>query len=217
MNELEQLQTRCVSHEIRNHVSICEMYSQIITKHLERDGYSNEAVTNALECIQKSLKIISTTLLDLKSLNKIEQKVCDLSSCINEAVRLSKAYTLNKNIIINNKTDITAEIFVDENKFLACIVNIIKNAVEAIENNGEITINTKLTGKVASITISNDGRPISREKQEEIFKEGYTTKATGSGLGLHICKENLKSQNADLTLLKSDNTETSFEIRIPIQ
>ncbi len=217
MNELEQLQTRCVSHEIRNHVSICEMYSQIIAKHIERDKYSNESVTNALECIQKSLKIINATLLDLKSLNKIEQKACDLSSCINEAVRLSKAYTLNKNIIIDNKSDVTAKIFVDENKFLACIVNIIKNAIEAMEDKGEISIKTEITDETARIKISNNGKPISKEKREEIFKEGFTTKATGSGLGLHICKENLKSQNADLNLLKSDNTETTFEIRIPVQ
>ena len=79
MDELIKLQTRCVAHEIRNHVSICEMYSEIIKKNLEKDNYANNSVNNAIECIKKSLRIISTTLIDLKSINNFEEKECDLS------------------------------------------------------------------------------------------------------------------------------------------
>ena len=57
---------------------------------------------------------------------------------------------------------------------------------------------------------------ISKDKQKEIFEEGYTTKQTGSGLGLHICKCNLQAQNAELKLNKSTKSVTEFEITIPI-
>ena len=60
-------QIRCVSHEIRNHLSICDMYSQIIKRNLEKDGVNNSSIENALNCIQKSIQIIGTNLLDLKS------------------------------------------------------------------------------------------------------------------------------------------------------
>ena len=101
MDKLLELQTRCVSHEIRNHVSICDMYTEIIKKHLERSNYKNESVENALDCIKKSLKIIGTSLLDLKLVCNLEFKNCELQYLIEESVRLAKAYTLGKNIIID--------------------------------------------------------------------------------------------------------------------
>ncbi len=218
MDELDliKLQTRCVSHEIRNHISICEMYTEILKKNLERDGYKNNSAENAIECIKKSLKIISTTLLDLKSVNNFVPHNCDFKTLVEEGARLSDAYIQGKNITINSFVKNTASIYVDENKFLACIVNIIKNAIEAIEIKGEINIMGEIKDKVAHLRISNNGKIISKEKQKEIFEEGFTTKPTGNGLGLHICKCNLKAQNADLKLNKSTKSITEFEITIPV-
>ena len=133
-----------------------------------------------------------------------------------QAINMSKAYTHGRDIQITSNIATDIDIFVDENKFLACIVNIIKNAAEAIEEEGLIEVTAKLDNKLAHIVITNNGKPISQEAQQNIFKEGYSTKATGSGLGLHICKENLKAQSADLLLVKSDNNETVFKIIIPV-
>lgn len=216
MDKLIQLQTRCVSHEIRNHVSICDMYTEIIKKHLAKSSYENESVDNALECIQKSLKIISTSLLDLKMINNFEPQNCELKYIIEEGVRLANAYTLGKEITINCTIRNSAQIYIDENKFLACIVNIIKNGIEAIENKGEIEVFADVINSIAHIKISNNGEMIPKEKQEQIFSEGYTTKSTGCGLGLHICKTHLEMQQAKLTLNKSTKARTEFEITIPV-
>ena len=214
--EIIQLQTRCVSHEIRNQVSICEMYSEIIKKHLEKTGYENQSVSNAIECIKKSLKIIGNSLIDLKSLNNFEPKKCDLKALVEEGVRLSNAYTQGKNIKIDCFVKNTAPILVDENKFLACVVNIIKNGIEAIDYDGFVQVIAEIKDSKAHIRISNNGKMISKEKQKAIFEEGFTTKETGSGLGLHICKTNLNAQNAELRLNKSTKAITEFEIIIPV-
>lgn len=214
--EMIQLQTRCVSHEIRNHISICEMYTEIIKKNLERDGYQKDSVNNAIDCIKKSLKIISNSLLDLKSINNFEPKTCDLKFLTEEGVRLAGAYTQGKEIELYCLVKNTANIFVDDNKFLACIVNIIKNAIEAIEIKGEINVIADVKDKFAHIKLQNNGKMISKEKQKEIFEQGYTTKPTGSGLGLNICKNNLEAQNAELRLNKSTKSITEFEIIVPV-
>ena len=88
-----KLQIRCVSHEIRNHLSICDMYSQIIRKNLEKSNIENPSIENALDCIQKSIQIIGTNLLDLKSLNSTTERIYDFKSIIEKGVELSKAYT----------------------------------------------------------------------------------------------------------------------------
>ena len=216
MNETEQLQIRCTSHEIRNQVSICEMYSEIIKKHIEKDGYKNESVENALDCIKKAIKIISNSLVDLKSMNNFEPKVCDIKYLVEEGIRLSRAYIFGKHIDIDENLGFNSNVFVDEVKFIACVVNIIKNASEAIDDKGRISVIVKQLGDDIIVSISNNGKMIPLEKQKEIFEEGYTTKVTGSGLGLHICKKNLEALNASLSLVKSDNEMTEFEIKVPV-
>lgn len=216
MNDLIKEQSRCIAHEMRNHISICELYTQIIKKNLEKEGIQNTSLNNALNCINKSLKIMSNSLLDLKSLDNFNLKKVNIKKILEEGIKLATAYISDKKIKITSNINIDAEVFIDENKFLACIVNIIKNAIEAIKKEGKINVSPEIEGDYIHIKISNDGEPISQEKQKSIFEEGFTTKPTGSGLGLHICANNLKAQNATLKLTKSTTEITEFEIILPI-
>ena len=201
---------------MRNHLSICELYTQIIRKNLEKEGIKNSSIENALNCINKSLKIMNNNLLDLKSLNNFSPKICSIKKILEEGIKLSQVYICEKNIKIASDLQTDANVYIDENKFLACIVNIIKNAIEAISKEGKIRISLQLADGKAHIKISNNGEAISKEKQKAIFEEGFTTKPTGSGLGLHICANNLKVQNAILQLAESTPEKTVFEIVLPI-
>ena len=216
MNDLIKELSRCIAHEMRNHISICELYTQIIKKNLEKEGIQNTSLNNALNCINKSLKIMSNSLLDLKSLDNFNLKKVNIKKVLEEGIKLATAYISDKKIKMTSNINIDAEVFIDENKFLACIVNIIKNAIEAIKKEGKINVSLEIEGDYIHIKISNDGEPISQEKQKSIFEEGFTTKPTGSGLGLHICANNLKAQNATLKLTKSTTEITEFEIILPI-
>ena len=201
---------------MRNHLSICELYTQIIRKNLEKEGIKNSSIENALNCINKSLKIMNNNLLDLKSLNNFSPKICSIKKILEEGIKLSQVYICEKDIKITSDLQTDANVYIDENKFLACIVNIIKNAIEAISKEGKIRISLQLADGKAHIKISNNGEAISEEKQKAIFEEGFTTKPTGSGLGLHICANNLKVQNAILQLAESTPEKTVFEIVLPL-
>ena len=94
------------------------------------------------------------------------------------------------------------------------LVNLIKNAVEAINDKGEITLKTSIKDDFISIVVSNTGEMIPEDKQSKIFEDGFTTKNTGSGIGLYVCRQILSEQFARLELLKSDKKSTDFEILI---
>lgn len=207
-------QIRFVSHEIRNHLSVCDMYSQIIKRHTENDGYENTSVKNAINCIQKSLQIIAMNLTDLKSLNVNSQTSVNFKSVIEKSVELAKAYVEDKDINFEVFIKNSADIQIDENRLISCIVNIIKNAIESIEIRGKISILGEVKNSMAILKISNNGKPIPTDKQKKIFDCGYTSKQNGSGFGLNICKQFLNSQNANLELVKSNRTETIFKITI---
>lgn len=213
MNNLISEQSRCIAHEIRNHISICELYTRIIKKNLENEGIENDSIDNAIKCITKSLKIMNNSLLDLKSLNNFSPEICDIQAVLQEGINLSTVYIGDKDIKINLDAKDTAPVYIDENKFLACVVNIIKNAIEAIHEKGRINIQLKIQDKVV-IKISNNGEQI--KNPQEIFNVGFTTKQTGSGLGLHICANNLQAQNAELKLTQSTPEITEFEITLPV-
>ena len=217
-SELTNLQQkiRCVSHEIRNHLSICDMYSQIVRKNLEKLGVENSSIDNALDCIKQSVQIIESNLLDLKSLNQNSAKVVDFKSVVERGVELSRAYVVEKDIEITFFAKNTAEIGVDLERFLSVIVNIIKNGIEAIEIKGQIEVWAEVKDGVGVIKISNDGKPIPKNKQEKIFEKDYTTKQNGCGLGLAICRKYLENQKGTLNLVRSLKNKTTFEITVPV-
>ncbi|MCI1273907.1 MAG: HAMP domain-containing histidine kinase [Clostridiaceae bacterium] len=207
-----QNQVRCISHEIRNHLSICELYSEIINKNLQKEHIKNPSIENAISCIKKSLQVMSNCLVELKSMDNLVINNYDIRTLLMTSVEMSKVYVQDKNIKIETNLKDTATVSVDENKFIACVVNIIKNAIEAITSDGKIIVTSILENGVIKIKILNNGEMISESKQKNIFSEGFTTKRTGSGLGLYICKQNLEAQGADLKLVKSTKKETIFEI-----
>ncbi len=209
-------QIRYVSHEIRNHLSICDMYSQIIKRTLEKSGIENESLNNAISCIQQSVKVIGSNLLELKSINSGVKRIYDFKTLITKGVEMSKAYICDKDIEFEVFIKNSANIELDENRFLACMVNIIKNGIEAIEIKGKISVLAEIKDNKGIIRISNNGKPIPKDKQDTIFECGYTTKKTGTGLGLAICKKYLTEQNATLELKKSVKGQTTFEIEVNV-
>lgn len=214
LTEINQ-KIRCVSHEIRNHISICDMYSQIIRKNLEKAGFHNSSVDKALDCISQSVQIIESNLLDLKSVNANSERIIDFAAAVSCGVDLAKAYIIEKDISIEFYVKNTADLKVDTDRFLAVIVNIIKNGIEAIEIKGKIEVLAEVKNGVGIIKISNNGKPVPKEKREKIFTPDCTTKQNGCGLGLYICRKYLEAQNGVLTLTSSTKAKTTFEIKIP--
>ena len=125
---------------------------------------------------------------------------------------------MNKNINFYINLDNNSEILADKNKFEAVIINVIKNACEAFDDKiteeKKITITTKEENNFISIIISNNAKQI--EDAQKIFDDGYTTKSTGNGYGLAICKKTIENLSGKFELLKSDKTSTDFRILMSI-
>lgn len=217
---LEFLSTKSshIAHEMRNLLSICQLYSSIIEKQEAKIKFEDEetkkSVCNARECIRKSMKMTGNLLLDFKSMNNVDLKEHDLKELVQSSVDLAQIYSNGKNIDFEVVIPQTTNILADESKLLSVFINLIKNAIESIEEQGKISVSTEIGDENVKIKISNNGKPISKEIQDKIFEEGFTTKPTGSGLGLVICKKTLEEQFAQLQLGKSDNDSTEFEITV---
>ena len=205
--------SRYISHEIKNQLSIIDIYTKIIEK-----TSKEKTINNATCMIFNALKSTTKLLQDLKSFSETDLNVYNLNSVITETVlavsEMAKAGDIN--ISADLKEDIN--VVIDKDKFQNVLLNLIKNSIEALNEtdrgNKEIEVSTSVKGSKVSVFIKNNGEKISKENQEKIFEEGFTTKETGSGLGLFICKQNLAEQFCELSLLKSTAAFTVFEIKM---
>lgn len=200
-----------VSHELKNQLSIIDLYTDILIKNMGENAQ--------LKTIKKALRMANNSLIELKAIKNANIKECELNELVSEACELASVYANEngKEITISVENELLVEVFADTDKFIGVLVNLIKNAAEAIEEKGEIRVKTTMTDdRHASVIVENTGRPISIDRREQIFNEGFTTKEKGSGIGLFYAKKSMEEQDGHLRMLKSDAESTQFEVNIPM-
>ena len=206
-----------IAHEIKNNLSIVNLYSTIVKKRLEKFSFDEEvknSLDNAIRNIENSSEHISYLINDLRCLAKTYISEFNLKDVILNTVSLceEKAKASSIEIIVEEVPDII--ISADKAKIECAIVNIIFNAIEARKDFGKITVKTNIDNNSVSIIISNNGKEIPSDIQEKIFEQDFSTKQSGNGVGLAFCKKQLQLTGGDIILLKSTEKETAFEIKV---
>ncbi len=188
-----------IYHEIKNQISVCDLYTEIIRKVLDKKGIDDETVTRAVQNIKNSLALIADCASSLREVRLLELRLANL---IADAIEICKAY---KEITFTNEIPYDTTISADKNKFTSALVNIMKNAIEA----GATEV--KIYPRGNDILIENNGEPIPAEIREKIFEDGFTTKETGTGFGLMLTQKALNEQGFKLKLIQHTNV-TIFNI-----
>ena len=109
-------------------------------------------------------------------------------------------------------------VFADRNHLVRILVNVIKNAIQAIPSHVKGRIMIELTKKddIARIKITDNGVGIPDSMKDKIFTPNFTTKNSGTGLGLAICANMLDTMNGKIYFDSETGVGTSFYIEIPI-
>ena len=140
-----------------------------------------------------------------------------------------EAFSIQENFLKKHQT--TFQINHDENiplvplqrtKFYHILINIIKNAAEAMENtpieNRSIMISTKKLNDYAIVSISDNGCGMEKNILDNIFVHGFTTKKDGHGFGLHFCANAIKEMNGDLIVeSQGTNKGSTFTIKLKLK
>lgn len=216
--DFEAKKARVIAHEIKNQLSICDLYCEIIRKYSEKGD--NEGIQNAVKTVGKAIQMANNSLLSLKTDEQPELQPISLKGAIEEAVELSKVYLEGKDIDFQVVISENMTVVANAESLKAVLINLVKNAAEAFQT--EELVGAAQNGKYirietdkddsAIITVSNNAPGI--REPEKIFNEGFTTKSTGSGLGLWICKKSIEAQLGSLELSRSSEDYTEFTIRL---
>ena len=110
------------------------------------------------------------------------------------------------------------EIVADKNQLGRAIINLIKNAIQAIprEMQGVINIDLYKEEDWACIEVADNGMGIPSELHEKLFEPSFTTKSSGMGLGLAITKRIIENFSGEITFQSDTQSGTTFKIRLPL-
>lgn len=211
---------KIISHEIKNHLSIIDLYTKITEKRMvdvSADKSIKESIENAIKSIKYSSYSITQFVNELKTFAKpilVEKRIIPI---LEDVIKLTTPKAKEQKVIIECIANDDVRVHVDEIKIQSVFINVIYNAIESMKNGGKIIIECKqIKNNQLQVVVSDNGEGIPEEIQDKIFEEDFTTKLTGNGLGLHICKNLMKEQYGEINLLKSDQNGTQIEILIPI-
>lgn len=189
-NEVESWQklTRVLTHEIMNVATPIQGISQAYMEHPQVKGTPLEKGINAIN--EASNNLVSF----IDSYRKMTQLQEPVQTPVNLSTFAAGIKTMYPEIVW--KTDLPEDLILttDETLQRQVFVNIIKNAIEA----GAKNIGIRWTG--AELHISNDGEPITPNIRRDIFVPFYTTKPTGTGIGLALTRQIMTMQGGDLRL-----------------
>lgn len=170
-----------------------------ITKELARDVERLEKVTERFSRIGSKPALTSENIIII-----ISRTIDYLKSRTSSKVKFITDYSLNKEIVVP----------INSALFEWVIENVSKNAIDAMEGNGEITIRITETEKHALIDISDTGKGIPKSAFNKIFNPGFTTKQRGWGLGLSLAKRIVEEYHNGRIFVKYSEVGKGSCIRI---
>ena len=100
----------------------------------------------------------------------------------------------------------------DHSKLEVVFMNLITSAIQAIEDNGDVYIRINVDSDFITIDVENSGSEIPAHVLTKIFDSLFTTKASGTGLGLPFCKKTVEQHNGTISV---SNNPTTFTIKLP--
>ena len=115
------------------------------------------------------------------------------------------------------------QVLVNEHELRQVLINLLKNAIEAIETSyningaGMISIQTEVSNLNAYIHVIDNGCGISNENMKKLFTPFFTTKEGGTGIGLSLCKEIINNNDGHLFASTIQKAGTKFTIEFPLQ
>ena len=206
-----------VMHEIRNPLEALGHLTYLACEEAHDSGKVRQYMTLAEEQLATLHQISGQTLGFARTSAK--PRACELCKLAEAALRIHRRTIESKKIhlIKNLPADLVAEVFPGE--ILQVLSNLIVNALDAMDNEGQLSLRIRRRGGSIQIAIVDNGHGIAAEHGQRIFEPFYTTKGDkGTGLGLSLSKNIVERHKGKLSMrssVRSGCAGTLFRISLP--
>ena len=204
-----------VSHEIKNPLMVIGGLANQVERRLAEDPAAQEK----LQIIQREVKRLESFLGELRDFLRPVQPCkhrIDLNQVIQDVQVLMIEAAREKRIEIEDRLDPRLpKIEADPNQLEQVLVNLIKNALEATEENGRIVVSSGSRDEQVWFSVQDTGKGMPAEVMDKIFHPFFTTKDKGTGLGLAVIHKIITDHHGTITVDSASGEGSTFTVRLP--
>ncbi len=207
-----------IAHEIRNPLSSIKMSLQILTKRMNPEGND----LKRFKIAEKEVDHLETLVNDILAFAKpVEPKKIpvDLSKVLEQAIDLAEKGITDKKIAMRTEFAEVPYVTVDPAMMADAFLNVIRNAVEAVSENGRIDLSLSYadaTRQAVVVEIRDNGSGIAEEDMPHIFNPFFTRKNYGTGLGLSLVKKVIDIHQGTISVSSKKKEGTKVLITLPV-
>ena len=212
-----------LAHEIKNPLNSILLNAELLGDEVDElakasgaDATEARALLDVILREVRQLRRVAELYLDFaRSPRNVARKV-SINGLLRQVIRFLKSECADRNIqLVKSLSRDVPHASVDPIKVKQAFLNIIRNGIEAIGENGQLTIRSALAGDQIEITIADDGKGMTPDQLEQIFTPFFTTKPTGTGLGLAYAQQVIMEHGGEIRCESSLGQGTTFTITIP--
>ena len=217
-----------VAHNFNNLLQIIMGGAQLASVNLELENIAK--VNRHLEQILESSRFGAETVKRLQSFANLNSdpvaagtNMFDLSDLVRQAIEMTKpwwkTFPEREGIAVQLNLDLINGCFVQgkQNELFEVVVNLIKNAAEALPEGGDITVKTSVTGRTVAFRVDDTGVGIPRESLNKVFDPFWTTKGPdGTGMGLAVSYGIVTRHGGTILAESREGHGSTFTVNLPI-
>lgn len=203
-----------LSHEIYNPLNSIMLHMSL----LERQAGPDDEVDQIIEAVRSEVRRIGQftgKLTDFSRPLHIEPQWVDLAELFETIAEEHGERLERADIELTTTLRGPTRLFVDEARLKEAIVNLVHNAVEAIEGAGQIDLSVDSSEEATAIEVRDTGPGIDSADHARIFDLFYTTKASATGLGLPLVKKIVDAHLGSVDVLNPSDGGTAIRLRLP--
>ncbi|RLA89598.1 MAG: hypothetical protein DRG58_04665 [Deltaproteobacteria bacterium] len=205
-----------IVHEIKNPLMVIGGFARQLARAPNLDDKARDKMVMITEEV-KRLECLMAEMKDFSHPPTIQPKAEQIAEVIQEVIYLMEDNLKEQGIAISQEHPESLPLIkFDRQQIKQVLLNLLKNAAEAMPQGGQLTVATRVVEPYLEIDVTDTGEGIAPEALDHIFNPYYTTKAKGSGLGLSICRNIIKAHQGDLLVKSTLGQGTTFTILLPL-
>lgn len=214
-----------LAHEIRNPLSSIRLNIELVRDEIaalsrQRSGAGDEAASliNSIDSEVRRIQRVSEDYLQFARLPRLRRERISLNELLAQGLSFMRSLFEATHVKVQTGFDKSLpEIEADEEQLWQAILNLIRNAIEAMPDGGTLTLRTACQGPSVILTVTDTGTGMNADQRQKIFKPFFSTKAGGTGLGLPLTQQIIHEHGGRIECESAEGKGTTFIIHLPHQ
>ena len=210
---------RQVAHEIKNPLTPIQLSAEHLMRvHADKGEPLGPVLENCLNTILGQVRLLRQIASEFSSFASspvVKMTPVDVPELLAEILDPYRAGLAGRIAIVNNVTGPLPQVLVDRTLTLRALANVVENALHAMPGTGEIVVDADVDDGSVVIKVRDTGVGMDEEALARVFEPYFSTKTSGTGLGLPIARRNIELSGGTIDVQSAKGAGTTVTVRLP--